>query len=426
MFNIQVAAGMITQLKPRRLVVRGETTKSSDPVVESHSVSLSERVQDSVLRMKNKISSRSINYEVALVTPPDSLGKPNDGGNSISVDVDPASFVEGEHGPLVDGPKKVQFALQENASFSYTGQCDHMETGLTKMECDGTNPLDVPTVLSQDIMHQKFQNFDVDRCVTTGVQDQVNTFRNFLQSDFGHNLTQSSVAGSSCATTTLVNPEYAPMLNSTTHCSRPQHDIFHAGEYSEVQDQPVIQVDKEANHDNKMLSDRVGSLFPTADVASHIEKRNEISKDQHGKEDGCCGMKKDPPLLADVTDVQSQAPMTDDQFSNVKTGPSKSVKKEKTDASKSNRKRNYDPDLFFKVNGKLYQRLGKIGSGGSSEVHKVISQDCTIYALKKIKLKGRDYGTAFGFCQEIEYLNKLKGKDHIIQLIDYEVRSLHM
>ena len=108
----------------------------------------------------------------------------------------------------------------------------------------------------------------------------------------------------------------------------------------------------------------------------------------------------------------------------MKLGSSKEEKREKTASSKGasgTRKRTYDPDLFFKVNGKLYQRLGKIGSGGSSEVHKVISSDCRIYALKKIKLKGRDYATAYGFCQEIEYLNRLKGKDNIIQLIDYEV-----
>ena len=105
--------------------------------------------------------------------------------------------------------------------------------------------------------------------------------------------------------------------------------------------------------------------------------------------------------------------------------PFKSEKQEKVARSKAApHKRNYDPELFFKVNGKLYQRLGKIGSGGSSEVHKVISSDCRIYALKKIKLKGRDYATAYGFSQEIEYLNKLKGKDNIIQLIDYEVRPL--
>ncbi|GKB67324.1 protein kinase, ATP binding site-containing protein [Tanacetum coccineum] len=132
-----------------------------------------------------------------------------------------------------------------------------------------------------------------------------------------------------------------------------------------------------------------------------------------------CGMPKDPPPVAD----SFHPPISNDQVSNVKSVTSKSGRSEKPASKKdpsAPRKRSYDPDLFFKVNGKLYQRLGKIGSGGSSEVHKVISQDCTIYALKIIKLKGRDYATAYGFCQEIEYLNKLKGKDHIIQLIDYE------
>ena len=130
----------------------------------------------------------------------------------------------------------------------------------------------------------------------------------------------------------------------------------------------------------------------------------------------------------DVATVQMQAPLptTITSSSDVKLGSSKVEKREKAASSKGTlgaRKRTYDPDLFFKVNGKLYQRLGKIGSGGSSEVHKVISSDCRIYALKKIKLKGRDYATAYGFCQEIEYLNRLKGKDNIIQLIDYEVLS---
>ncbi|XP_037428932.1 serine/threonine-protein kinase MPS1-like isoform X2 [Triticum dicoccoides] len=93
---------------------------------------------------------------------------------------------------------------------------------------------------------------------------------------------------------------------------------------------------------------------------------------------------------------------------------------------KERRKKGYDPEHFFKVNGKLYQKLGKIGSGGSSEVHKVISMERAIYALKNIKLKGRDYPTAYGFCQEIGYLNKLKGKSNIIQLIDYEVTDKNL
>jgi hypothetical protein len=75
------------------------------------------------------------------------------------------------------------------------------------------------------------------------------------------------------------------------------------------------------------------------------------------------------------------------------------------------------------VNDRRYDKIGKIGKGGSSEVFKVIASDCSIYALKRISLKGRDFTSARGFCQEIEYLQRLKGKRHIIQLIDFEVTN---
>jgi hypothetical protein len=75
------------------------------------------------------------------------------------------------------------------------------------------------------------------------------------------------------------------------------------------------------------------------------------------------------------------------------------------------------------VNDRRYDKIGKIGKGGSSEVFKVIASDCSIYALKRISLKGRDFTSARGFCQEIEYLQRLKGKRHIIQLIEFEVSS---
>ncbi|KAH0876128.1 hypothetical protein HID58_073490, partial [Brassica napus] len=104
------------------------------------------------------------------------------------------------------------------------------------------------------------------------------------------------------------------------------------------------------------------------------------------------------PAVSSSHDVTAKPTLPDELLTSVSSQPQKPDKQEKVASSK-----------------------GTSGSGGSSEVHKVISSDCTIYALKKIKLKGRDYATAYGFCQEIGYLKKLKGKTNIIQLIDYEV-----
>lgn len=286
----------------------------------------------------------------------------------------------------------------------YAGSVDHMDKrianllthmgslALTEMERDVNNQLDVLTASSHDVNDQNFNN-------------QVNPLRNFLQSDFGHQVTSSSVVGSTCATTTLVNSVNAPMFTSTTRNSQ------------------LSQVDMAElpKHNSKIIADQ------------NLENKCELPSDQQVKEAGSSSMLIDPPRLVDKSTkgelsacLQSQPSITTERISEVNPVTSKSGKSDKPASKKDgvSRKKNYDPELFFKVNGKLYQRLGKIGSGGSSEVHKVISQECTIYALKKIKLKGRDYATAYGFCQEIEYLNKLKGKDHIIQLIDYEVHAL--
>eukprot|EP00250_Pteridium_aquilinum_P012759 c20923_g1_i2 orf=182-2485(+) len=84
-------------------------------------------------------------------------------------------------------------------------------------------------------------------------------------------------------------------------------------------------------------------------------------------------------------------------------------------------KRQGEDEYFVCINGKRYQKLKKIGRGGSSEVYKVIDRDGNIYALKRIKLKGRDYVTARGFYEEIELLTRLHGKSYIIRLIDHEV-----
>ncbi|KAM7514942.1 hypothetical protein LguiA_004525 [Lonicera macranthoides] len=329
----------------------------------------------------------------------------------------------------------------------------HMSSlAFTEMEWDVSNPVETSIVNGQEVKHQSFQNLEVDVSVrsdggisslmgkkTTGIQDQLHKFGNFLLSDCCHAMTQSSVVGSSCATTTLMNSASAPMRNSTTYCSHP-----HQNSSSDLNSLPVTLQDMvhppqlSSNHTSGMLAEQppVGTQAPSSVLESQSEvKEYDLSKGKQSNVLKECEISKHPPPLddkstkgntfeGDISDVKSQAPVSKDQSLDVKLEPSKSEKQENVvsgRAASAPRKRNYDPDLFFKVNGKLYQRLGKIGSGGSSEVHKVISSDCTIYALKRIKLKGRDYATAYGFCQEIQYLNKLRGKSYIIQLIDYEV-----
>jgi serine/threonine-protein kinase TTK/MPS1 len=318
---------------------------------------------------------------------------------------------------------------------------------LTEMEWDVSNQVEVSNVINDETKQQNMESdltLRSDGAVpslakrTMVIQNQLNQLRNFLSQP----ATQSSVVGPSCATTTSVHSTSAPMLNSMTYCSR------------ESGSQAAVEPLRDANANSQSftpgnleqlspptLKDTSGMLIDlraaaTRPSTSAIHSQfKDLPKEQQGGVPEVSDIANNPSLFVDRSTkdiepaddgaaVQSQPPMSKNPSSDVKLEPPKHEKQEKVSSSKGAsvpRKRNLDPDLFFKVNGKLYQRLGKIGSGGSSEVHKVISSDCTIYALKKIKLKGRDYGTAYGFCQEILYLNKLKGKNNIIQLIDYEV-----
>ena len=333
----------------------------------------------------------------------------------------------------------------------------HMSSlALTEMEWVAGNQGEASTVINHEMKHHNTECDITSRSDggissllakrTTAVQDQLHHFRNFLSQPN----TQSSVAGPSCATTTSVHSTSAPMHNQTTFCARLHSDSHVALEPmgdSNVNSHPVtqgkiMQQSSPCLKDNhRMLSDQIATAVQSSASAVNTQmdvKESELSKVQQGrvlKESGLAG---DPSLLDDrptegkqlaagAIDFQSHVPSSESLSSDMKSEHSKLDKQDRVAGAKGAsvpRKRNYDPDLFFKVNGKLYQRLGKIGSGGSSEVHKVISSDCTIYALKKIKLKGRDYATAFGFCQEIEYLNRLKGKRNIIQLIDFEVLTI--
>lgn len=349
-------------------------------------------------------------------------------------------------------------------SFSSTaGADDLMATGLenlsshmsslalTEMDWNANNQVEAPTV-NHELNSQNNQNAESDITFksdggisslltkrTTTVQDKLQQFRNFIS----HPSTQSSVVGPSYATTSL-NSTSASSLKSTAYSSclcSSSRVVEPIGDFNvirpSVTQENVVQPSTSLKDTSGVLKSQIAVAPQSSSTVDTQMESNKFpqSREQHGCVPQETGILRNTSLLddrlsegnifvGDVTDVRSEAPLSKSLSSDVKPGPSNSNKHDKVASGKGAtalRRRNYDPDLYFKINGKFYQRLGKIGSGGSSEVHKVISSDCTIYALKKIKLKGRDYATAFGFCQEIEYLTRLKGKHNIIQLVDYEV-----
>lgn len=75
----------------------------------------------------------------------------------------------------------------------------------------------------------------------------------------------------------------------------------------------------------------------------------------------------------------------------------------------------------MKVNGKVYTQMGKIGRGGSSDVYRVMAENCKMFALKRVKLEDADESAVRGYKGEIELLRKLDKVDRVVQLYDWQV-----
>lgn len=418
----------------RDVASKGQDNVAKDSIVQPHNmptIAKETREDASITALSNSGSITHTFDDENLDVQIDQT-KPDIGGKDMS-----SCHFESQR---IDGQKKVQFSIGTVAPS-------------LEMEWVSTGQAEASAVINHNTKHQNILNAEPDSCLksdggisllekrTTAIQDQLHQFRNFLSQP----MTQSSVVGPSCATTTSVHATSAPML--TSYCSSSHSGSHVAVEPlgdSNVNPQPATHGNM-GQPSNASLRGTDAMSSPQRAVAaqpstSAVDTRNEGKEYDFSKEQKGCMLTeseyRENASLADVkqtegdryagdvANARSQVTLPPNLCSDTKSEPSKSEKQEKAASGKvvpAPRKKNKDSDLFIKVNGKLYQRLGKIGSGGSSEVHKVISSDCTIYALKKIKLKGRDYATAFGFCQEIEYLNRLKGKNHIIQLVDYEV-----
>lgn len=78
---------------------------------------------------------------------------------------------------------------------------------------------------------------------------------------------------------------------------------------------------------------------------------------------------------------------------------------------------------ILKVNNKVYTRLECLGRGGSGKVYRVMAENGTLMALKRVSLENADESTINGYLGEIDLLKKLTGVDRVVNLFDSEMNQ---
>ncbi|KAJ4165610.1 hypothetical protein LMH87_007234 [Akanthomyces muscarius] len=78
---------------------------------------------------------------------------------------------------------------------------------------------------------------------------------------------------------------------------------------------------------------------------------------------------------------------------------------------------------ILKVNNKVYTRLECLGRGGSGKVYRVMAENGTMMALKRVSLENADESTINGYLGEIDLLKKLTGVDRVVNLFDSEMNQ---
>jgi serine/threonine-protein kinase TTK/MPS1 len=64
-----------------------------------------------------------------------------------------------------------------------------------------------------------------------------------------------------------------------------------------------------------------------------------------------------------------------------------------------------------------------LGRGGSSTVYRITDSKGNLFALKKVELRSHDHEAYCSFVNEIALLERLRGQDRIIQLMESEVNE---
>ncbi|CAB9522977.1 specificity protein kinase TTK [Seminavis robusta] len=105
----------------------------------------------------------------------------------------------------------------------------------------------------------------------------------------------------------------------------------------------------------------------------------------------------------------------------LKWHPQGSVAAEKDKSRDSQQPEASTEDNIIKVNHVPYVKLGVIGKGGSSKVYRALTKDCSVVAIKKVKLADLDEKAVEGYANEIALLQRLKDNPAIIKMYDSQV-----
>ena len=124
------------------------------------------------------------------------------------------------------------------------------------------------------------------------------------------------------------------------------------------------------------------------------------------------------PVFKAVKKVEIQEPTASKRYH-----LQKALKDNNNNNSNGNRSSYNGRNPIILVNDTEYEKIELLGRGGSSKVYKVKGPSNKVYALKRVAFDEFDETSINGFKGEISLLEKLRNKERVVQLFDYEMSS---